>query len=215
MNPTTEEVISYISSYDNPFTSDLLGINIQPLERFITSDTDLYLLTLLAKANAQGLDLVFVDMDKFLNANYGNIEIQYLTNEPPPWQGACYTNIDLSFIFHDGCSFVYEGTAEGRGLDFTLNTHTLLMQVAENFSDNTLAWMDCDIRTVNDFVIYLNKELRPLKEPTPSKRSLLLNFAKNAFETVIIAIVYFFIGIWFVFKQLRKVYAYFRVEKPN
>lgn len=208
MNTTTENFISYISAYKNAITADGLGIDFQRLSNLITPNTDLYLLTLLAKAQAQGLDIIFVDKDKFLNASYKTLKVQYLNNEEGPWEGACHTNIDLSHLLHDGHSFIYKGTFEGLGSDYILNTDTVLMDLTELFSDDPMGWVNCDIRTVNDLLRYCNGELKSIP-PTPSTREKvpLFNQIKNS---ILFQLLWFLVLIpWVILKAIIKpIYLY-------
>ena len=162
---TEEQVHSFLLQYSAP-TADLLGLDYNAVSEFITADTDLYLLTLLAKAEKQGLDLVFIDKEKLGTALYDEKPIRYL-DEPVPWEGAKFAHIDLSFIMYDGHSFTYEGITEPMGLDIDLNTITMIGEAVTFFElEDDMAWLDGNVRTVSDLTAYLNRDLTYLK---PSK----------------------------------------------
>lgn len=198
---TEEQVHSFLLQYSAP-TADLLGLDYNAVSDFIEVDTDLYLLTLLAKAEKQGLDLVFIDKEKLGTALYDEKPIRYL-DEPVPWEDAKFAHINLSFIMYDGHSFTYEGITEPMGLDIDLNT-LVMIGAAITFYElqDDMAWLDGDVRTVSDLIAYLNRDLTYLK---PSKlKSWWTKMEKTFLVQVVLTVVFIpWLILRIVFEPIR------------
>lgn len=218
---TEEQVATFLSTYD-ALTADFLCLDYKAVSDFITPDTDLYLLTLLAKAEKQGLDLVFVDKAKFFTASYRAKPVKLL-KEPIPWEGSCFADIDLSFIMHDSYSFTYRGILEPMGLDIDLNTLTMIGESVTYFEQkDDLEWMDGQVRTVADMVTYLNEGLRSVKPPETFKSRF--NDFKRKVQNSFIYIILYGLFIWiprqiiyWIIKRLIRVYTFLKelIEDQN
>lgn len=218
MKPITEEqVIAFLKQYQAP-TADLLGLDYNDVISYLHSGIDLNLLTLLAKAEKQGLDLVFVHREKVATKTYQDLP-QHWLDEPKPWRGARYVGIDLSLIMHDGYSFIYKGILESMGLDIELNTLVMIGAAVEHFEQkDDLAWMDGQVKTLSDLVLYLNGGLRPV-EPTKTFKSTIRNIKGKVQNSLFLMIVMILVWVpWQLMKAIFKpIYIFIKelIEEQN
>lgn len=196
-----EQLHYFLMQYSAP-TADLLGLDYNAVSQFIDLETDLYLLTLLAKAEKQGLDLAFIDKEKLGTVLYDEKPTSYL-DEPEPWEGAKFAHIDLSLIMYEGHSFTYEGIIELMGLDIDLNTLTMIGSAITYFElVDDMEWLDGNVRTVSDLVAYLNRDLNDIN--LSKHKSRWSNIEKTTLFQVVSIVVY--IPWWIlesIFKPIR------------
>jgi hypothetical protein len=215
---SNDVLIDFLTSHE---IADYNNVDLTNLKHFVTPDTSLYLLTLLSKAEDQGLDLIYVDRDKLdrsTNSDVGFIKFY----EKGPWEGASYVDIDLSFLLYEGSTFCYTGIVEGMGYQYCLITMNLLGYVTTHFDEladreHNFEYLDLPIETVNDLLLFINGEMTLPKVIHPPVIQLWYWFRKTWVGLIyraIAFIVYIFYKIiaFLILKPIYRIVAEFLFE---
>jgi hypothetical protein len=209
---TTDDIITFLNDYDNPTTHFMFDIDLDGLERFVRPETNLYSLILLSKAREQGLDIVFVDKEKFFNVSV--LDFRPTVLETGPDEGSRYVQFELAPLLHDGYTFTYNDYAESMGVGFVLNTMNFGNEIIDHFLEGTgketsTVWYD-DVFQIHELTDHINKALTT---PEPKNRWFSKLSSPSEIGLVILngigLLLYgIFMCIYFIYKCISKVYGY-------
>jgi hypothetical protein len=209
---TADDIITFLNNYSNPTTQFLFDIDMDGLERFIKPETNLYSLVMLSKAREQGLDLVFVDTDKFFDNAMLRIRGDML-NGQGPFEGAWYIEFQLSSVLIGGQTFEFIDHSESMGFGFMLDTMNFGNEIVDHFLSNTGkvnngCWYEEDEQTIQQLAVYINQVLNP----SEVKRSLLSRMpTKREFNNFLFAtVVLLGMCIYYSLRAIYRGYKWFK-----
>jgi hypothetical protein len=159
------------------------------------------------KAREQGLDLVFVDEEKF----FDNAMLQIrgdLVNGQGPFDGAFYIEFQLSPVLIHDYSFNFTDHTESMGYGFLLNTMNFGNEIVNHFLKDTgkqerLMWYDDKAQTIQELADYINEVLaEPTLKPAWFSKLPSTSDMGSYFTMLGIALI---VALYFVLKAIYKV----------
>jgi hypothetical protein len=158
------DIVTLLNDYDNPTTSYLTGIEMDGLEKYVTPETDILSLVMLSKAKNQGLDVAFVDDDKFFDGSFTRIKGEML-NGTGPFDGAWYIEFELESVLLHGHTFSLRDHSESMGYGVNIDTANLINELIAHYLDGTGkvdygSWEEVTaIETIQQLTDYINRML--------------------------------------------------------
>jgi len=149
MRPLTiKDLIDFLEQYEDPGIY-MLGLSYKKVVHFVNPDTNLRLLTLIAKAERQCLDLTYVDPAKLSNDSYNFLDKAYPTTP--------VKEVDLSCLLKN-YRFSYLELDDATGF----RSHSEVMRLVAEFTEHFcpaagLAWIDTEINTFDELWVFLNR----------------------------------------------------------
>lgn len=212
------DIITLIKDYDNPTTAFLTGIEVDGLEKYVRPDTDLLSLVMLAKARNQGLDVVFVDDDKFFDGSFKRIKGELL-NGTGPFDGAWYIEFELAPVLLHGLTFSLRDHSEPMGYGVTIDTANLINELISHYLKDTGKvdhgnWQEEGVQTVQQLTDYINRMLTVPQRKEPWHRKL--PSLSDIGVCVICGVVLIGAGIYYILKYVIRFYRYIKylLNKP-
>lgn len=213
-----DDLIALINYHDNPTLTEFFQIDVMGLDKYVKPETDILSLIMLSKARNQGLDIVFVDDDKFFDGSFKRI-VGELLNGTGPFEGAFYIEFELSPVLLHGKNFSLIDHSESMGFGVNLESANLTNELINHYLKDTGKvdygdWQSEDVETVQQLADYINRMLTTSepKEPWHSKLPSLSDIS------LYLIIVVFLIGfvIYFIFKNINRLYQYINywLNKP-
>jgi hypothetical protein len=212
------DIITLIKDYDNPTTAFLTGIEVDGLEKYVRPDTDLLSLVMLAKARNQGLDVVFVDDDKFFDGSLKRIEGELL-NGTGPFDEAWYIEYELAPVLLHSQTFSLRDHSESMGYGVTIDTANLISELINHYLKDTGKvdhgnWQDEGVETVQQLTDYINRMLTVPQPKAPWHSKLPSLSAIGVY--LIGGVVLIGTGLYYGFKYIKRFYSYIKylLNKP-
>jgi hypothetical protein len=164
---TTDDVITFLNEEDQITMGVLYSTDMEGLKRFVKPETNYYALVMLSKARADGLDLNFVDDEKFFKNSDLIIEGQVLDKQSYI-EGALYTEYQLSPILIDGYSFIYTDHFLPTVFGYSFDIKGCGDEIVDHFLRKTRfrndgEWFDQDVQTIQQLTDHINKLLAQSK----------------------------------------------------
>lgn len=214
-----DDLITLLKDYDNPTVTYLSDVDMNGLERYMRPETNILSLVMLSKAGNQGLDVVFVDDEKFFDESFNQIK-GTLLNGTGPFEGAWYIEFELTSVLLHGQAFSLIDHSESMGYGVMIDTANLINELISHCLKDTgkVDYGDLQefqgIKTIQQLADYINRMLtipKP-KEPWYSKLPSLSDIG----VCLVGAIVLIGIGIFYIFKYISRFFRYinYLLNKP-
>lgn len=157
------DIVTLINDYDNPTATFFTGIEMDGLEKYVTPKTDILSLVMLSKAKNQGLDVAFVNDDKFFDSTFTRIKGEML-NGTGPFDGAWYIEFELTPVLLHGHTFSLRDHSESMGFGVTIDTANLINELIAHYLEDTGKvnygnWQDDGVETIQQLTDYINRML--------------------------------------------------------
>lgn len=213
------DLVKLIRDYDSPAFSYVTGIDMNGLAKYVKPETDILSLVMLSKARNQGLDVVFIDDDKFFDGSFNKL-VGELLNGTGPFDGAWYIEFELAPILLHGQTFSLIDHSESMGCgvaldatNFKRNLISLCLQDTGKVDYGSLEDFN-NIQTIQQLTDYVNRMLTSPepKEPLYTRLPSLADIATY----IVAAVVLMGVGIYYFFKYINRFYRYIKylLNKP-
>jgi len=212
------DLIALINNLDSPVLTEFFNVDVRGLYKYVKAETDILSLVMLAKARNQGLDVVFVDDDKFFDGSFKRIKGELL-NGTGPFDGAWYIEFELAPVLLHGQTFSLVDHSESMGYGVTIDTANLINELINHYLKDTgkvdqRNWQDEGVETVQQLTDYINRMLtvpQP-KEPWYSKLPSLTDIGVYLIGSVVLIGA----GIYYVLKYAIRFFRYisYLLNKP-
>lgn len=215
----TDDIVTLINNLDNPTAVQFFGIDLSGLERYVKPETNVLSLVMLSKARGQGLDVVFVNDDKFFDGSFNHIK-GTLLNGTGPFEGAWYIEFELAPVLLHDQTFSLIDHSESVGYGVMIDTGNLINELISHCLKDT-GKVDYGnqqefqaIETIQQLADYISRMLtipKP-KEAWHWKLPSLGNIGIFLFGTV--TLITF--GIYYIFKYINRFFRYinYLLHKP-
>ncbi|MCX2451109.1 hypothetical protein OQX61_07475 [Pedobacter sp. PLR] len=213
------DLITLINYSDNPTLTDFFDINVEGLDKYVKPETNILSWVMLSKARNQGLDVVFVDDDKFFDGSFNRIK-GTLLNGTEPFEGAWYIEFELAPVLLHGQTFSLIDHSESMGYGVMIDTGNLINELISHYLKDT-GKVDYGtleefkaIETIQQLTNYINRMLTIPEPKTPWYSKLPSLSAIGLYLVGVIVLIG--VGIYYVFKYISRFFRYIKylLNKP-
>jgi hypothetical protein len=212
------DLIALINDLDDPTLTEFYDVNVAGLNKYVKPETDLLSLIMLSKARNQGLDIVFVDDEKFFNRSFQQISGDLLDGTGP-FDGAWYIEFKLAPVLLHGKSFSLMDHSESMGFGVMIDTAKFINAVVDHYVNGAdkfdyVDWQSNGVQNIQQLADYINKLLTsPEPKKTESSSKMFRRGGSNLLWTLV-----FYIGtvIYYAFKPFVWLYRHVKrwLHKP-
>jgi len=213
-----DDLIALINNLNRVVLTDFLDVDVSGLDKYVKPETDILSLVMLAKARNQGLDVVFVDDDRFFDGSFKRIKGELL-NGTGPFDGAWYIEYELAPVLLHGQTFSLRDHSESMGYGVTIDTANLINELINRYLKDTgkvdhRNWQDEGVETIQQLTDYINRMLT-VPQPKVPWHSKLPSLS-DVGVCLIGGVVLIGAGLYYGFKYVIRFYRYIKylLNKP-